>query len=112
MDSQERIYEEERLKTVSKVIEEKIQTINKDSGGVKEEVVQLRHTFWDDVKVNFDHAEEAAETLSSIKQQAQLLSERERSQLLMIKQYKTLTRLKEMYSHISESRSVYKDQKH
>lgn len=95
MDSQERIYEEERLKTVSKVIEEKIQTINKDSGGVKEEVVQLRHTFWDDVKVNFDHAEEAAETLSSIKQQAQLLSERERSQLLMIKQYKTLTRLKE-----------------
>lgn len=43
------------------------------------DILELRQGFWDDVTVNMDEPDEAIETYASIKQQAELLSERERS---------------------------------
>lgn len=93
--SPERKYEEERIRMVLREIDKKMMKLDLDFGGLKKDVIHLKRTFWDDVKINFDHPEEAGETLSSIKQQAELLSERERTYRQLDKQWKTLTRLKD-----------------
>ncbi|MBD3109781.1 UvrD-helicase domain-containing protein [Bacillus sp. AGMB 02131] len=91
----DRAFEEQRIKDVIQLMEERLNVLRKNSGGLKKDVISLRNTFWDDVRVNMDNPEDAAETLSSIKQQAQLLSERERTHHIMHKQQVTLTRMKD-----------------
>lgn len=91
----DRAFEEQRIRDVIQLMDERLNVLRADSGGLKKDVVFLRNTFWDDVKINMDNPEDAAETLSSIKQQAQLLSERERTHHIMHKQQVTLTRLKD-----------------
>ncbi|OIK13661.1 RNA polymerase recycling motor HelD [Bacillus sp. MUM 13] len=54
----------------------------------------LRKTFWDDVTVNLDNPDDLAETYISIRQQTELLSERERRQDHSRKQLKLLKKLK------------------
>src|SRR5699024_5668302 len=61
---------------------------------IKKSVIDLRRDFWDDVRINLDEPEEAIETHASIKQQAELLSERERSHGNLHEQLKTLRDLK------------------
>ncbi len=61
---------------------------------MKQDIVGLRKTFWDDVTVNMDDAHEAAETFSSIKQQAEMLSERERTHRLQYRQLQKIQKLK------------------
>ncbi|MGM9927745.1 MAG: RNA polymerase recycling motor HelD [Bacillus sp. (in: firmicutes)] len=95
IENQERKYEEERINKVIDVIDRKVIQLDRHSTDLKSDVIHLRNTFWDDVKINMDHPEDAAETLSSIKQQSQLLSERERTHQLLHKQQKLLTRLKD-----------------
>ncbi|MHC6047440.1 RNA polymerase recycling motor HelD, partial [Listeria monocytogenes] len=57
--------------------------------------IHLRKTFWDDIKINLENPEDAGETISSIKQEAEILSERERTHAHVDKQRKILSRLKE-----------------
>ncbi|KEK22925.1 RNA polymerase recycling motor HelD [Bacillus gaemokensis] len=71
--------EQHRVEEVVGKIEKHIDTLEQYVSTGKTDVVQIRKHFWDDVTVNFDNAEEAVETVASIKQQAELLSERERS---------------------------------
>ncbi len=88
----------EEQKRVDRVINEiniRVGTLQQHVGGIKADIVEIRKNFWDDVTVNFEDAHEAAETYASIKQQAEVLSERERSHLLAEKQLKTLIRLKQ-----------------
>ena len=80
-------YEETRLSTIIEIINHKTDMLAQSSGGIKKEVLHLRKTFWEDVTVD---TENAIETLASIKQQSELLSERERTQNQIIKQLKTL----------------------
>lgn len=87
--------EEQRLSTIIKIIENKANKLNQSSGGLKDEVIYIRKTFWEDVTVNMDNVEDAVETLASIKQQSELLSERERTQYQITKQLKTLDLLKD-----------------
>lgn len=87
--------EEKRLSTIIKIIENKANKLNQSSGGLKDEVIHIRKTFWEDVTVNMDNVEDAVETLASIKQQSELLSERERTQHQITKQLKTLDLLKD-----------------
>lgn len=54
-------------------------SIEKYAERIKTEIIDIRKNFWDDVTVNFDEPTDAAETASSIRQQAEVLSERERS---------------------------------
>ncbi|WP_042346777.1 RNA polymerase recycling motor HelD [Bacillus massiliigorillae] len=91
----DRKQEELRIQKVLIEINNKITKLNQDSGGLKSDVIQLRKTFWDDVTVNIDNPEEAVETLASIKQQSEMLSERERTHQQIHKQLKTLMRLQD-----------------
>ncbi|HWL22506.1 MAG TPA: RNA polymerase recycling motor HelD [Ureibacillus sp.] len=93
--NQERKYEEERIRIVLREIDKKVVKLDYDSGGLKKDVIHLKKTFWDDVKINLDNPEDAGETLSSIRQQAEMLSERERTHSQLDKQRKILSRLKD-----------------
>ncbi|MEH6942538.1 RNA polymerase recycling motor HelD [Bacillus sp. JJ722] len=95
MFDEDRKQEEIRIQKVLLEINNKILKLNQYSGGLKNDVIQLRKTFWDDVTVNIDNPEEAAETLASIKQQSEMLSERERTHGQLHQQLKTLTRLQD-----------------
>lgn len=86
--------EQERVNTVIKEIEKKKQKLQQNTGGVSSDVLELRKTFWEDVTVNMDEPDDVIETAASIKQQAELLSERERTFKQMNKQMRILERLK------------------
>ena len=94
-DNHERQHEEKRLALLTKIIEHKTNQLKQSSGTIKDEVIHIRKTFWEDVTVNMDNMEDAVETLASIKQQSELLSERERSQNQLTRQLKTLDLLKD-----------------
>ncbi len=89
------IVEEQRINQIKNVILTKMESLKGNTGDLKGDIIDLRNTFWDDVKVNLDGSDEISETYLSIKQQAELLSERERSHKLFHKQLKTLARLKD-----------------
>ncbi|AUJ76005.1 helicase [Bacillus siamensis] len=86
--------EQERINFVMKELDQKQTRLEASSGGLKQDIVGLRKTFWDDVTVNLDDAHEAAETFSSIKQQAEMLSERERTHRLQYRQLQKIQKLK------------------
>lgn len=86
--------EQNRVDYVAKEINNKVARLRKNAGEISSDVFQLRKTFWEDVTVNFDEPDDILETHTSIKQQAELLSERERTHKQMDKQLKTLARLK------------------
>ncbi|WP_062353890.1 RNA polymerase recycling motor HelD [Bacillus kwashiorkori] len=90
----QRIDEQKRLKETIVEIDRKISVIKQKSGSLKEQIVSLRQTFWDDVTVNLDEPDDVIETHTSLRQQAELLSERERSHRHFHKQLKNLQRLK------------------
>ncbi|MGG1571684.1 RNA polymerase recycling motor HelD [Fictibacillus sp. NRS-1165] len=85
--------EQERVNTVVDQVKKKMNVLEAHLGGKKEDVVEIRKNFWEDVTVNFDDAHEAAETAASIKQQAELLSELERSHKNAEDQRKSLVKL-------------------
>lgn len=89
-EQQERIIEQQRVDDVIDVINRKAEALFLKAGKLKKSVVELRKGFWDDVTVNLDEPDDAIETEASIKQQAELLSERERSHGLIDQQLKTL----------------------
>ncbi|MFC0559747.1 RNA polymerase recycling motor HelD [Halalkalibacter alkalisediminis] len=86
--------EQKRVNQVVVQIQEREKQLRQKLGTIKEDVIDIRKKFWDDVTVNFDNAEEAAETFASIKQQAELMSERERSHRHDLNQLKNLHKLK------------------
>ncbi|ARI78203.1 RNA polymerase recycling motor HelD [Halobacillus mangrovi] len=71
--------EQSRIDFITRLLSEKRQQIINDNQTAKEDIQQLRKGFWDDVTVNIDEPDEVIETYASIKQQAELLAERERS---------------------------------
>lgn len=88
------LMEQERVNTVINEIDKKQQKIQQSTGGVRSDVLELRKTFWEDVTVNMDEPDDVIETAASIKQQAELLSERERTFKQMDKQLRILERLR------------------
>lgn len=72
-----------------------IDTLERYTSAAMKDVVQIRKHFWDDVTVNVDNTEEAIETAASIKQQAELLSEREQSHRHAYQKLKGLQRLQQ-----------------
>lgn len=86
--------EQKRINQVISEINDKINKIKRNSQLIGGDVGQLRKTFWEDVTVNFDEADDVLETFTSIKQQAELLGERERSYGQIHKQLNTLNKLK------------------
>ncbi len=87
--------EQERIDQMTVEIDHAIQKLHNRGSDVKSDALELRKTFWQDVTVNLDEPDDVIETFTSIKQQAELLSERERSHGQIHKRLKTLARLKD-----------------
>ncbi|NEU31754.1 AAA family ATPase [bacterium LRH843] len=86
--------EQQRVDFVVKQIEHTIDVYSEKAEDIDSNAQEIRKTFWEDVTVNFDEPDDAAETAASIKQQVELLSERERSKGIIDKQLNHLSRLK------------------
>ncbi|MCQ6276123.1 UvrD-helicase domain-containing protein [Bacillus sp. V3B] len=87
--------EQQRIDRVIVEIDHIMKRLQIHGKGVKSDTLELRKTFWQDVTVNLDEPDDVVETFTSIKQQAELLSERERSHGQIHTQLKILTKLKE-----------------
>src|SRR5579875_1497892 len=59
-------------------IEAKLVQMQADVSQVRGEVVDIRRHFWDDVTINVSNSDDLVETHFAIRQQAELLAERER----------------------------------
>ncbi len=70
--------EKSRLETVLAEMKETIYRLKNHILGVKEGMVDLRKTFWDDVTVNLDEPDDQIETQASMRQQAEILADKER----------------------------------
>lgn len=85
--------EEHYLDHCLEVLHHELERLERNSSLYRTQVIGLKKNFWEDVKVNVDSAEDALETSISIKQQAELLSERERNDERIKKRIHLLTRL-------------------
>ncbi|OXM85920.1 RNA polymerase recycling motor HelD [Paenibacillus rigui] len=85
--------EKQRVQEVIGSIEQRIRQLEAETGEVKTEVVEIRKHFWDEVTVNLSTSEDMIETHFSLRQQAEVLSERERSYRQAAATLKKLRRL-------------------
>ncbi|MFD1178066.1 RNA polymerase recycling motor HelD [Paenibacillus puldeungensis] len=83
MDNTDQAWQDEqrRVEYVSVQIDSTIRRLEQEVGSVRGDVVSMRKDFWDEVTVNFSEADDVGETSTSLRQQSQVLSERERSHL-------------------------------
>ncbi|WP_223066718.1 RNA polymerase recycling motor HelD [Paenibacillus caui] len=81
MSKSEQSWQEEqnRVDYVTSVIDKRITTLEREVGSVRSDVVEMRRDFWEDVTINFSEADDVGETSTSLRQQSEVLSERERS---------------------------------
>ncbi|MCR8659248.1 RNA polymerase recycling motor HelD [Paenibacillus endoradicis] len=82
--------EERRVRDIIQLVRKRLEHIEDEKGDVKSEIVDIKTNFWDDVTLNFEDSAESAESHASMKQQAELLSERERSYRLLSEQIRLL----------------------
>ncbi|WP_039075508.1 RNA polymerase recycling motor HelD [Bacillus sp. MSP13] len=96
MNQQDKEWKEEqsRIDEVLQELGKKERFLETSAGGLKQDIIGLRKSFWEDVTVNFDDTHEAVETMASMKQQAELLSDRERNHRRMDQQLKRIHQLK------------------
>lgn len=95
MKRDDRKQEQNRLNEIIEVIGGKISGLTGHKEKITKGIVDIRKNFWEDVTVNLDEMDDVYETQASIKQQAELLSERERRHGYMTRQLKTLYRLQD-----------------
>ncbi|MDU5949314.1 MAG: helicase, partial [Paenibacillus macerans] len=83
MDNKDQAWLEEqrRIEYVADQIDARIRKLEREVGSVRGDVVAMRKDFWDEVTVNFSEADDVGETSTSLRQQSQVLAEREKSHL-------------------------------
>ncbi len=86
--------EQQRVDLVKQEITNKKEKLQNNTIDLKEGVMEIRKTFFDDIRLNFDDPKERVETEAAIRQQQELLSERERSHGVIHKQINILDRMK------------------
>ncbi|BCU80814.1 DNA helicase [Polycladomyces abyssicola] len=86
--------EQERVGRVTAEIGKRMDDLQQRVSGLKSEIVNIRKNFWDDVTVNVDEPHETVETAVSVKQQAEVLAERERSFRHANKELSILSRMR------------------
>lgn len=86
--------EERRIRHVIAEVNARMTEFHEQEDNVAAEMSELRRNFFNDVTLNFADASEAAETQASIKQQQELLAERERTYATVMKQQHVLEKLK------------------
>ncbi|WP_281887513.1 RNA polymerase recycling motor HelD [Paenibacillus sp. YYML68] len=87
--------EQARVQQVKALIASRMESLQEQLGSIRTDIVTNRSEFWDDVTVNLEDSAESAETFASMKQQAEVLSERERSHRHARAQLHVLDRLKD-----------------
>jgi len=85
--------EQERLDSVTEKLQARIAELEPEVAGLRDQVVDFRKRFWEEVTVNTSTHEDFEETFFTIKQQAAVLSERERSHRQRMRQWQSLNRL-------------------
>jgi DNA helicase-2/ATP-dependent DNA helicase PcrA len=75
---QDWINEQQRVDEISGKINKQIIRLQEELGLVKSDAVDIRKNFWDGVTINLNNSDDLGETHFSMKQQADVLSERER----------------------------------
>ncbi|HBI04149.1 MAG TPA: helicase [Paenibacillaceae bacterium] len=88
-----RMEEQARVDFVIEVIKKRISALQERVGDLKSEIVEIRKNFWDDVTVNSEDLYEMAETYASMRQQAEILTEREVTHRHDFTQLKALKKL-------------------
>ena len=85
--------EQERVQGVTSLLSNRIHVLSEELGLHRTDVVEMRKDFWEEVTVNFSSPDDLGETSTSLRQQSQILSERERHHLQSskaLKKYKKL----------------------
>ncbi|RAV01496.1 RNA polymerase recycling motor HelD [Paenibacillus sp. YN15] len=85
--------EQAYLEQVKEKLEENIRELEPDVDRLGSQTAEIRKHFWEEVTVNTASQEDFEETFHSIRQQEALLSERERSYRLRLRQWKNMNRL-------------------
>ncbi len=88
--------EQERVDNVLKKITEQISKLEGETVQRRQEVVDTRKNFWDEVKVNIDNFDDYLETIISLRQQAQILSVSQISHRQVSDRLSALRRMKEI----------------
>lgn len=88
--------EQERVDNVLKIITEQIGKLEGETGRRRDEVVNIRKNFWDEVTVNTDSFDDYLETIISLRQQAQVLSVSQINHKQASKRLSALRRMKEV----------------
>ncbi|MBO9130728.1 RNA polymerase recycling motor HelD [Bacillus sp. 165] len=88
--------EQERLDSVLETIKKQISTLEGETVQRRNEVIDIRKNFWDEVKVNTDSFDDFLETVISLRQQAQTLSVSQSSHKQAAKQLSSLRRMQEV----------------
>ncbi|MCM3712804.1 UvrD-helicase domain-containing protein [Alkalihalobacillus oceani] len=88
--------EQKRVDSVMEIITEEISHLEEETSRRKNEVVQIRKHFWDEVKVNTDTFDDYLETIIGLRQEAQALSVSQSSHRLASKRLSTLRRMREI----------------
>ncbi len=87
--------EQDRVTRVLAEIDKRISVLEQEEGETRAEIVEFRKNFWDDVTVNLDEPDDIIETHATLRQQAEVLSERERRHRQTTGQLKKLRRLQQ-----------------
>lgn len=87
--------EQQRVDNVSEIITGRIHKLEEDTTRQRNEVVQIRKHFWDEVKVNVDTFDDYLETIIGLRQEAQALAVSQTTHRHASKRLSTLRRMKE-----------------
>ncbi|OKP91964.1 helicase [Paenibacillus helianthi] len=85
--------EQERVNGITKLLSAHIRRLSEELGLHRSDVVDMRKDFWEEVTVNFSSPDDLGETSTSLRQQAQILNERERHHLQSSKALKKYRKL-------------------
>ncbi|MBW4083399.1 RNA polymerase recycling motor HelD [Paenibacillus sp. S150] len=85
--------EQGRVSRITKLLSAHIRRLSGELGLHRSDVVDMRKDFWEEVTVNFSSPDDLGETSTSLRQQAQILNERERHHLQSSKALKKYRKL-------------------
>ena len=88
--------EQKRVDSVMETIKEEINRLEEETARRRNEVVQIRKHFWDEVKVNTDTFDDYLETIIGLRQEAQALSVSQSTHRHASKRLSTLRRMQEV----------------
>lgn len=93
LTDQAKAAEKQRVQKVTEQIAAKITELEEQVGLVQSDVVEIRKHYWDEVTMDMSTSEDAVESIASMRQQSEVLSERERTHRQAAKTLSKLRRL-------------------